>query len=232
MDKKPAATAVSKPAVKKARKGGFFSFEPIAFDLVADADAEDKHFHQTLSSVYRRGIIISLLCGALVLIMPFAKPIYHHYARDPAGNILSLSALPMPNMTNRAVISWAVNSVTEIMTFGFGDIIEQLGRQKPRFTPDGWRSFVEAFQKQKVSQAFKEKQIVLTTVPSNTPVIISQGLNKDGQYQWVLQIPVIMTYATNNNVTKPERAVISLTIVRVSTEQSPSGIAIKKWIVS
>jgi hypothetical protein len=68
-------------------------------------------------------------------------------------------------------------------------------------------------------------------VPSDTAVILAQGLNKEGIYQWRVQVPVIMTYATNNNVSQGHHAIVTLTIVRVSPQKSPFGIAIKNLLV-
>ena len=42
-------------------------------------------------------------------------------------------------------------------------------------------------------------------------------------------MPVIMTYATNNNVMNKKRATVTLTIVRVAAEENPFGIAIQSW---
>ena len=66
-------------------------------------------------------------------------------------------------------------------------------------------------------------------MPSNTPVIMGQGVNIDQIYQWNVEMPIIMTYATNNNVMRKDRAIVSLEIVRVPAEQSSSGIGIKAW---
>jgi hypothetical protein len=71
--------------------------------------------------------------------------------------------------------------------------------------------------------------LVLTTVPSNTPIIVGQGVNPQEVYQWEVQMPVIMSYATNNNVINRKRSVITLTIVRVPADENASGIAIQGW---
>lgn len=71
--------------------------------------------------------------------------------------------------------------------------------------------------------------MVMTTVPSDTPVIVAQGVNSDEHYEWKIEVPIITTYAANNNVIKPERGTIRMTIVRVSHDQSPAGIAIDIW---
>jgi intracellular multiplication protein IcmL len=115
------------------------------------------------------------------------------------------------------------------MTMGFGDMDIRLPQQRKRFTPEGWEAFNKAFVAQKIGETFKQSQLVLTTVPSDTPVIIAQGPNAENIYQWIVQMPVIMTYATNNNAMRKERAFVTLTIVRVPADESSAGIAIQSW---
>jgi hypothetical protein len=140
-----------------------------------------------------------------------------------------LAPLLLPNLTSRAIISWSATSVTEIMTVGFGDFDRRILHQRARFTKDGWEAFVHGFLNAKIEEAFHHNQLVLTTIPADTPVITAEGENENHVYQWRVQIPVIMTYATNNNVSRPERGVIEITIVRVPYEESSSGIAIDTW---
>jgi hypothetical protein len=44
-------------------------------------------------------------------------------------------------------------------------------------------------------------------------------------------MPVIMTYTTNDNVTRHDQASITLTIVRVPASESPAGVAIQSWVL-
>jgi intracellular multiplication protein IcmL len=173
-------------------------------------------------------IIFGLVCF-LALVIPFAKTIEIFFAVTPENKARKLLSLEMPNMTNRAVLSWATTSITEVMTMGFGDMDLRLPRQRVRFTSAGWESYMHTFNAMNIRENFKQSQLVLTTVPSNTPVIVWQGVNEDKVYQWVMQMPVIMTYATNNNVTRKDRGTVHLTIVRVPTQENFFGIAIKRW---
>jgi intracellular multiplication protein IcmL len=173
--------------------------------------------------------LIAVLGIALVVELPFAQPVYLYYARMPDDKVMRMVGLDVPNMTNRAVLSWATTGITEIMTMGFGDMDAKLAKQKIRFTEAGWKAYNKAFVNLKVGETFKQNQLVLTTVPSNTPVILAQGANADDVYQWVVQMPVVMTYATNNNVTRKERGFVTLTVVRVPAAESSAGIAIQSW---
>ena len=211
------------------QKGVFFTSNPVTTDTVPDEKIAHAKFVRLVTFVGLETIIIAVLCGFLVLGIPLFQPIYQYYGLNPDKKLLQLVPLTMPNMTNRAVLSWATTSITEIMTYGFGDFEKQLVSQKARFTPDGWDSFVKAFQAQKIAQTFKQNQLVLTTVPSNTPVIVAQGINEKHVYQWRIQMPVVMTYATNNNRNERKTAIIELTIERVSPEQNAASIGIANW---
>jgi hypothetical protein len=229
--KKNAPTAKSAPrdVKRKLISKGFFAFEPVSIDTVADEAAAYAEHARLLKSMTHRAMIITAMTVFFIFCIPLFRPVYRYYAINPQQQATPMIGLSMPNLTNRAILSWAANGVTEIMTVGFGDFETKLLAQKTRFTRDGWDAFVKAFLGQKIDESFRKHQLVLTTVPSDTPVIASQGENKSHVYEWHVQVPVIMTYATNNNVTRPERALIDLTIMRVPFDQNDSGIAIDTW---
>ena len=110
-------------------------------------------------------VVIAALSGLLIVALPFTQPIFQYYALNPKQEVMRLVPLTMPNMTNQAVLSWATTSVTEIMTIGFGDFEQRLTAQKPRFTPEGWDAFVDAFVRQKIGESFKKNQLVLDHGP-------------------------------------------------------------------
>lgn len=199
---------------------------------VFDEKSEEAHRGRMLRLITTQAIASLVLAGGLILTVPFVQPTYRYYAMTPQHKIQPLVSLAMPNMTNRAILSWATTAITEIMTFGFADYSPHLLKQKWRFTPEGWNSFALAFIELKIGETFVQNQLVLTTVPSDTAVITRQGETTDRVYEWDVQMPVILTYATNNNVTRRERSVIQLTITRVSPLKNPTGVAIKTWSVA
>jgi hypothetical protein len=206
--------------------------DPVTIDRVSDEKAEIGKREFLLKVVVIQVYVIAILSGVLLLGIPVFQPVYQYYARNPQNQVMALVPLYLPNMTNRAVLSWATVSVTEILTMGFGDFESHLKSQKFRFTPDGWDSFSKAFDTAKIGETFRNSQLVLTTVPSDTPVIVLQGVNDTNVYQWEVQMPVIMTYATNNNTTHRQRVIVDMIIVRAPTDQVSEGIAIKNWTLS
>jgi hypothetical protein len=221
------AKVVKKTVPKKS--SSFFSDDLILDEIIPNEESERMRYARVLNVISLKTLIMAGLVGFLIITSPIYHTIYLYYALNPKGQTTQLVAITMPNMTNRAVLSWATSSVTGILTIGFGDFEKKLLAQKSRFTEDGWKSFALAFDNQKTGKTFLEEQLVLTTVPSDTAVIIGQGINEQGIYQWKVQVPIIMTYATNDNVTRKSKAVVTLTIVRVWPEESPAGIAIKGW---
>lgn len=213
----------------KASSSGVFLADPVAVDQIADENREIRRRSRLVAIVNVQTIIIAVLSGLLFFSIPLFQPIYQYYALNPEAQVMPLVSLNLPNMTNQAVLSWATVGITEVMTMGFGDFESHLKAQKFRFTADGWESFAKAFDQQKIGEAFRQNQLVLTTVPSDTPVIVSQGVNDKNIYQWNVQMPVIMTYATNNNVTRRDRTIIDLIIRRVPLEASPDGVGIQTW---
>ena len=43
-------------------------------------------------------------------------------------------------------------------------------------------------------------------------------------------MPIVITYSTNNDVSRVSRSFVELTIMRVPYEQSSAGIAIDTWL--
>ena len=205
-----------------------FETPEITVDEVND-QLEVGRFDRAMKRLTRLAILIAFFGCGLAVGAPFFAPLYVYHSITPEGRTAILVPLDLPNLTNPAVVSWAATSATEILSFGFGDVEAKTVLQKRRFTKLGWKNFVKAFLTSKVSDAFKRNQMVMTTVPSDTPVILSQGINDDDVFQWKVEVPIITTYAANNNVIKPERGTIQMTIVRVPYEINTSGIAIDTW---
>jgi hypothetical protein len=223
--KKP-AKAAKPPRPKRV----LFPGDAIKVDVVDDR-VESARVKRVVRIIKLQMTAIVTLVLVLLGGVPFFQPIYHYYALSSSRQTMGLVPLIMPNMTNQAVLSWATNSITEIMTFGFGDYQTHLRDQQMRFTPRGWEKFVSAFDKMKIGEAFRQRQLVLTTVPSNIATITSQGENLKHVYEWHVEMPVIMTYTTNDNVNRHDEAKILLTITRVPSSDNPAGIAIESWVL-
>ena len=154
---------------------GFFKRDTVRIDQVADEAAEEVRSHKLFRRATMLAWVALIMTGVLIMALPFFQPIDRYYARNPAGQTMVSAPLLLPNLTDKAVLSWAATSVTSIMTLGFGDFEQRILAQKKRFTKNGWEAFVRAFLSDKIDKSFRQHQLVMTTVPSNTPVVLSEG---------------------------------------------------------
>lgn len=231
---KPSATpagAVANKAVQ-VKTLDFFWFlrdERPTQNMIINPDVEIAKYKRLVGLVKAQAIAIGALVCVIILGAPVVQTIYKYHAVNPHHDVRNLVPLTGPNLTNEAVLSWATNSTVEILTLGFGDFDRQILSQYYRFTPKGWESFTKAIRDLDLRTTFKNRQLVLTTVPRDTAVIIAQGENEDQDYEWQIELPVIMTYMTNNNVSQKQKSLVKLTLVRVPANKNSAGIGIKEW---
>ncbi len=226
----PAASVKGK-ALDLGPISAFFRDDPLPATLqhIDEADARAR-YKALLRTVQLQAWVILGAAALILLMIPILQPINNYIAMRPDKMKKPLVALIEPNQTDQAVLSWAATSITEIMTFGFGDFDARILGQRHRFTDEGWESFVEAVIKKQMRESFMKQQLVLTTAPRGAPVITSKGTEADGVYRWIVEMPVIMTYTTNNKVSEAKRGIVRLTIVRVPARVNQRGIGIKTWL--
>jgi len=195
-----------------------------------ESDMYPKH-KNLVRLVMKQSLSILVLVLLMVAGEIFLQPINTYFMRLPGKEKKSypLIALTEPNLTDQAVLSWVVTSISEILTIGFGDMDKHVIAQHHRFTPDGWESFINTLRERNLREDFKMRQLVLTTVPANSPVIVGKGVDEDGDYTWIVEMPIIMTYATNNNKQSIKKSIVRVTIARMPSLENKAGMGIKMW---
>ncbi len=180
--------------------------------------------------------IVLLQSAAFLLLLVFVgyklfldRPEPRYFAVNNENRLLELTPLNIPNQTDAAVIAWATQSATEVMTFNFRDYRKRLQDSSRFFTVTGWNSFLDALQKSRLLEGVEAKQQVLTTVPSEAPVITSQGLGPDKVYYWLLDMPILTTFEAGDKKV-PQRQILKLKIVRVSPLANPAAMGIEQWV--
>lgn len=227
------ATKKKKKSKKNAVKKGFFYDDQPGERALPHPDQELRRHRRLVRRIVVQSIMITILALVDLAAVPVLRPTKFYYVRridQPLGTERRIMGLGMPILTQNAILSWSSTAVTEIMTFNFADYNQRLSLFSDRFLPASWTKFVEALLSQDVINKFKHFNLVLTAAPSAPAIIVSEGLDeKSGDYQWVVQVPVILNYVTNNNKSSRSSQLVELTLVRVSTLDNPYGIAIKTW---
>ncbi|MGB4101408.1 MAG: DotI/IcmL family type IV secretion protein [Alphaproteobacteria bacterium] len=227
------ATKPLSPKKSKVKKG-FFSDDAVAERLLQHPDKELRRHQRLVTRIKAQSFILVVLILTYLAAIPFFATTQLYYVRrvgQPLGSEQRVRGLHIPILTQGAILSWASTAVTEIMTFNFADYNQRLSSFSNRFLPDSWLKFVDALLKQDTINKFKSFNLVMTAAPSEPAIIASEGPDDEtGEYQWVVQVPVVLNYVTNNNKRTRNNHVIELTLVRVSTLENAYGIAIKTWI--
>lgn len=210
---------------------GFLDDVTVPDDRLADPKTARDQWRKLVRLVkVQSGLLVAAALFLLVAI-PVIRPVHVYMARPEAKmEPFSMASMSEPNLTDQAVLSWSVLSITEILTFGFGDVDQRILMQRRRFTDDGWESFLKGFVETEFYDRFKGNQLVLTTVPTNAPVIVGQGPEGE-EYVWLVEMPIIMTYATVDNIAQKKRSIVRLTIARISSKENKQGLGIKRWVM-
>ena len=203
----------------------------ITVDAIADEAAELAARTKLIRKLTIQALAIAVLALATLFLMPFFEDRYFYYTITAEQKVSEeMRPLNMPLWRDETIKTWAATSVTEILTLGFGDFEQKLVMQKSRFTSDGWNDFLHKFFEVKFGDTLRHNQLVITTVPEKTPEIVDQHTDPDHVYEWVVRVPVLMTYATNNLVTRTVHTSVTVTIIRTPYDGTASnGIGIDVW---
>lgn len=175
-----------------------------------------------------QSLIILGLVGAMYFVIQVHQPENRYFATTEDGRLIPMLALNEPNLSTPALMSWAAQSATEVMTFGFNDYRRRLQEASRNFTGRGWESFTTALQRSRIIEMVEANQQVATAAPTGSPVMLSEGVVL-GRYQWSLEIPLVVTYQSGTK-TKNTHLLVTLVIVRVPRLESPNGVGIEQWI--
>jgi len=141
---------------------------------------------------------------------------------------MQLTPLNVPNMGTSALISWASQSATEVMTFGFHDYQRRMQQSSRHFTSYGWESFANALQKSRIIESVEVGRQVATAQPRSAPILIQEGVF-NGKYRWVVDLPLAITYQSGSS-SRTDNMTVRLVINRVPSLENPNGVGIEQWI--
>lgn len=227
---KPGAKPVSKDpekAPEKALSDGDGKVAPLGAVVIRNEFYRDG-YRTMLKVALLQAVIIVGLIGAMLFVIHVHQPENRYFATTEDGRLVPMLALSEPNLSVPALMSWATQASTEVMTFGFNDYKRRMQEASRNFTRKGWESFTLALERSLIIEMVEKNQQVVTAAPRGAPVLQSEGLVQ-GRYQWVLQIPLVLSYQSGSKV-RNDNLMVTLVIVRVPRLESPNGVGIEQWI--
>ena len=181
-------TAASAPANAAGGTAAAFAGGPLMTVVVRNEFYRDG-FRNMLRIAIAESIIIVALIITFIVYMNVSKPQNHYFATTADGRIMQLVPLNLANMGTSALMSWAAQSSTEVMTFGFHDYQRRMQQSSRHFTRHGWESFTNALQKSRIIEAVEANRQVVTAQPRSAPILIQEGVF-NGKYRWVVDLPL------------------------------------------
>lgn len=185
-------------------------------------------YRSLLKITFLQVVIILALIGAMYYVINVNQQKNLYFATTEDGRLIPMVPLSQPNLSTPALMSWVAQATTEVMTFGFNDYRRRLQESSRNFTKRGWESFTQALQRSRIIETVEVNQQMITAAPKGAPVLQSEGLVA-GRYQWVVEIPLILTYRSGAK-TQNMGLRVTVVIVRVPRLESPNGVGIEQWV--
>ncbi len=185
-------------------------------------------YRSLLKMTLIQSAVILGLVGVMYYVVKVNQPENFYFATTEDGRLVPMVPLSQPNLSPPALMSWVAQATTEVMTFGFNDYRRRLQESSRNFTKRGWESFTQALQRSRIIEMVEANQQIITAAPKGAPILQSEGLVA-GRYQWVVEIPLVLTYRSGAK-TSNSGLLVTVIIVRVPRLESPNGIGIEQWI--
>jgi len=178
-------------------------------------------------AVIQSFVIIGLI-AAMFFVIKVHQPENRYFATTEDGRLIPMVSLTQPNLSNPALMSWVAQAATEVMTFGFNDYQRRLQESSRNFTRRGWESFTNALQAARIIETIEQSSQVVSATPSGAPILQQEGV-VSGQYQWVVQLPMTLSFQSGSQV-RNVNWIVTIVVVRVPRLESPNGVGIAQWI--
>lgn len=185
-------------------------------------------YRSLLKMTLIQSFVILGLIFTMYYVVSIHQPKHFYFATTEDGRLMPMIPLDQPNLSAPALMSWVAQASTEVLTFGFNDYRRRLQESSRNFTKRGWESFTQALQKSRIIEMVEANQQVLSAAPKGAPILESEGVVA-GRYQWVVQIPLILTYQSGARSSNAN-LLITVVVVRVPRLESPNGVGIEQWI--
>jgi len=185
-------------------------------------------YRSLLKMTLIQSAVILGLIGCMYYVVKVNQPQHFYFATTEDGRLIPMVPLGQPNLSTPALMSWVAQATTEVMTFSFNDYRRRLQESSRNFTKRGWESFTQALQRSRIIEMVEVNQQMITAAPKGAPILQSEGLVA-GRYQWVVEIPLVLTYRSGAK-TSNTGLLVTVIVVRVPRLESSNGVGIEQWI--
>jgi len=187
-----------------------------------------KDGFRRMSFMLLLSLIINLILMTALLIThnKESRPIY--FAATADGSLKKLDPVSDAVYSTEQISAWVAQKIPSILHLNFMDYKDQLLKSKKYFTPDGWSNFNNAFTSM-IKQITNKRLLTSATIP-HTPVVTDK-LMLAGSYSWYVQVPVNVTFESQDGSYTMNQYVWRVLVSRVDNRTSSQMLGIKQIIV-
>ncbi len=172
-------------------------------------------------------VVSGLVFLCLLVYLIFTMPRPHYFATTRTGQLVPLSALDEPVVTDTYLKKWAMAAAEACFNMNFNNYEQALKAASVNFTSSGWDSVRQSLKKAGVLSSLSDNKLFINSIVSNTPVILSREVVQ-GRYNWVVQFPLLLTY-TSASEHSQKHLLITMNVERVPNINTAKSIQINRF---
>ncbi|MDD2748731.1 MAG: DotI/IcmL/TraM family protein [Acidithiobacillus sp.] len=155
-------------------------------------------------------------------------PLPQYFATSEDGRIVPLIPLDRPYVNDHTVIAWAMQKIPDALSFSALNYRNDLQRSRAYFTENGYQGFLAGLEKHGELKAIRDRNLMVSTIPTGPGVVVWQGQLPDGIYAWKVQFPVKMIFRSSSQISEHSYDTTVL-IQRAVTLKNPAAISIQSF---
>jgi intracellular multiplication protein IcmL len=190
---------------------------------------------------YQRGLRLFVkLTSILVMILALESGIIfyliskeketRYFAVSSDLRLIEMQALTEPYVSSQALLNWTSEVVSKTLSLDFLYWKKKLMEVRGSYEPDGFRTLVNSLENGGHLEKIRLERLSLSAVPSDAPVIVSQGI-RGGKMTWKVEMPMIISYQSSAGIAATQHILAEVWVERVSSSVNPEGIVIRQLVL-
>lgn len=154
-----------------------------------------------------------------------------YFVVDQNMRIVPIIPKNKPYINDAQLINWVNTNVSEINTITFSNWRQELQKTTKVFTKTAYVRFIQALKASGNLNLIINKRLNTIVSLTGATVIVAKGLSPSlKSYVWKVQVPYMINYEGSEGVIQTQRLLAEITVIRVPTTDSISGIKIQSYI--
>ncbi len=193
-------------------------------------------FFKTGQRWLKWGIVVSIILCSISTFFLYSissnKDSYVYLTVDEDGRLMKLIPLSKPNHKEPVIAQWLVDAMVDTFDFNYLNMKEQLSKKAGHwFTTSGKTSLVSTLRDEGSLQVITDNQFIVQLKVKSNPILLEERLNSRGYYEWIFQLPAIITYTNEKNVFSND-TIFTVSVVRRSMLEDKRGLGVSKIIMT